>query len=74
MVLFLKDIMRRRKRLPSQLAADLGTSHATVNRWLSGEEFPIPAPAGDWLNIVVNPWRRFFPLPVACLEYVMGAS
>jgi len=32
--------MRRRKRLPSQLAADLGVSHATVSRWLSGEDVP----------------------------------
>ncbi len=32
--------MRRCKRLPSQLAADLGVSHATVSRWLSGEDIP----------------------------------
>ena len=32
--------MRRRKRLPSQLAADLGVSHATVSRWLSGVDVP----------------------------------
>ena len=32
--------MRRRKRLPSQLAADLGISHATVRRWLFGEDIP----------------------------------
>jgi len=38
--LFLKEVMRRRKRLPSQLAADLGVSHATVSRWLSGEDAP----------------------------------
>ncbi len=37
---FLKDLMRRRKRLPSQLAADLGISHATVNRWLSRDDRP----------------------------------
>ena len=37
---FLKEVMRRRKRLPSQLAADLGVSHATVTRWLSGEHVP----------------------------------
>ena len=37
---FLKEIMRRRKRLPSQLAADLGVSHATVSRWLSGADVP----------------------------------
>lgn len=32
--------MRRRKRLPSQLAADLGVSHATVSRWLSSDDIP----------------------------------
>ena len=32
--------MRRRRRLPSQLAADLGISHATASRWLSGEDVP----------------------------------
>jgi transcriptional regulator with XRE-family HTH domain len=37
---FLKEVMRRRKRLPSQLAADLGISHATVSRWLSGVDAP----------------------------------
>ena len=37
---FLKELMRRRKRLPSQLAADLGVSHSTVNRWLSGVDTP----------------------------------
>ena len=40
--LFLKDIMRRRNRLPSQLAQDIGISHATVSRWLSGEDVPSP--------------------------------
>lgn len=39
---FLKEVMRRRKRLPSQLAADLGISHATVIRWLSGADIPNP--------------------------------
>jgi transcriptional regulator with XRE-family HTH domain len=37
---FLKELMRRRKRLPSQLAASLGVSHATVSRWLSGADTP----------------------------------
>ena len=37
---FLKEVMRRRKRLPSQLAANLGISHATVSRWLSGKGIP----------------------------------
>lgn len=39
-VSFLKEVMRRRKRLPSQLASDLGISHATVSRWLSGKDVP----------------------------------
>jgi transcriptional regulator with XRE-family HTH domain len=39
-VSFLKEVMRRRRRLPSQLAADLGISHATVSRWLSGVDIP----------------------------------
>lgn len=37
---FLKDIMYRRNRLPSQLAADIGVSHPTVGRWLSGADVP----------------------------------
>jgi transcriptional regulator with XRE-family HTH domain len=40
LVSFLKEMMRRRKRLPSQLASDLGISHATVSRWLSGADIP----------------------------------
>ncbi len=40
LVSFLKEVMRRRKRLPSQLATDLGISHATVSRWLSGADVP----------------------------------
>ncbi|MDP2744029.1 MAG: helix-turn-helix transcriptional regulator [Dehalococcoidia bacterium] len=39
-VLFLKELMRRRKVLPSQLAAHLGVSHATIGRWLSGKDVP----------------------------------
>jgi transcriptional regulator with XRE-family HTH domain len=40
LVAFLRELMRRRKCLPSQLAADLGVSHATVSRWFSGEDTP----------------------------------
>ena len=40
LVSFLNEVMRRRKRLPSQLAADLGVSHATVGRWLSDKDIP----------------------------------
>lgn len=35
--------MARRRRLPSQLAADIGVSHPTVGRWLSGEDAPSTA-------------------------------
>jgi len=40
LISFLRELMRRRKRLPSQLAADLGVNHATVSRWLSGADLP----------------------------------
>ena len=40
LVSFLTEVMRRRRRLPSQLAADLGVSHATVSRWFSGQDVP----------------------------------
>ena len=39
-VSFLEELMRRRKRLPSQLASDIGVSHPTVLRWLSGKDRP----------------------------------
>ncbi len=32
--------MSRRGLLPSQLAADIGTSHSTVSRWLRGQDTP----------------------------------
>jgi len=34
------EVMRQKKRLPSQLAMDLNISHATVGRWLSGQDIP----------------------------------
>jgi transcriptional regulator with XRE-family HTH domain len=40
LVSFLKELMRRRRLLPSKLAAELGISHATVSRWLSGQDLP----------------------------------
>ncbi len=40
LVSLLKELMRRRRRLPSQLATGLSVSHATVSRWLSGEDIP----------------------------------
>jgi len=40
MVSFLRELMRRRGCLPSQLAASLRVSHVTVIRWLSGRHAP----------------------------------
>ena len=39
---FLKELMRNRRRLPSQLAAELGISPATIGRWLYGKCIPSP--------------------------------
>jgi transcriptional regulator with XRE-family HTH domain len=39
-VSFLKEVLRRRKSKASKLAAELGISHATVSRWLSGRDIP----------------------------------
>jgi transcriptional regulator with XRE-family HTH domain len=38
--IFLKEVMRQKKRLPSQLAVDLGVSHATIGRWLTDQDIP----------------------------------
>lgn len=40
--IFLEGLMKRRGRLPCQLAADLGISHSTVLRWISGADLPSP--------------------------------
>ena len=40
LVSFLEELMHRRKLIPNKLAADLGISHATVSRWLSGKNIP----------------------------------
>jgi len=36
----LEDVMRRHKKRPCRLAAELGVSHVTVGRWLSGHDTP----------------------------------
>ena len=40
LVSFLEDVMSRRRRRPSHMAKDIGVSHPTVGRWLSGEDIP----------------------------------
>jgi transcriptional regulator with XRE-family HTH domain len=39
---FLKEIMRRRKKSPYQLAGDLGVNHTTIGRWLLSMTIPNP--------------------------------
>lgn len=36
----LEDVMRRRRYKAGRLAGDIGVSHATVSRWLSGDDVP----------------------------------
>jgi transcriptional regulator with XRE-family HTH domain len=36
----LRETMRKKRRLASQLAEDIGVSHASVSRWLSGKDLP----------------------------------
>ena len=38
--MYLRNILGRRRLLPSQLATELGLSHTTVSRWLSGADVP----------------------------------
>ena len=40
LVTLLGEIMQRRCRLPSQLATEIGVSHASVSRWLHGKDVP----------------------------------
>lgn len=42
-VSFLGKLMARRRRRPSQLAADIGVSQPTVVRWMSGADAPSTA-------------------------------
>ncbi len=63
LVPFLKEIMRRRRILPSRLAAELGTSHATVSRWLSGKDAPS-----------VRSCRRLAEYSGASIETVLSAA
>jgi transcriptional regulator with XRE-family HTH domain len=39
-IAYLQELMRRRGKLPSQFAADVGVSHTSVSRWLSGKDKP----------------------------------
>jgi len=39
-VTFLRDFLKNRGRLPSQMADAIGISHSTISRWLSGKYIP----------------------------------
>ncbi len=38
--MLLADLLHERNLLASHLAVDIGVSHATVGRWLKGEDIP----------------------------------
>jgi len=40
LISFLKRLLKTQNRLPCQLARDLGVNHATVLRWLKGQDMP----------------------------------
>jgi len=42
LITFLNDVMRRKSRRASPMSADIGISHATMSRWLSGKDIPSP--------------------------------
>ncbi len=57
-IAYLKELMRRRGRLPSQLAAALGVSHTSISRWLSGKDRPSFASCVKLANYTGEPLRR----------------
>jgi transcriptional regulator with XRE-family HTH domain len=59
---FIKEVMRRRKRKPSQLAADLGISHATISRWLSGDDIPNPSSCQKLANYSGTPVEKILSI------------
>ena len=70
LIAFLEQLMRRRRRLPGQLASDLGVSHSAVSRWLSGKDRPsfesclkLAAYAGVPLERVLSIVGHLLPLP-----------
>ena len=57
-ITYLQELMRRRGRLPSQFAADVGVSHTSVSRWLSGKEKPSFASCVKLANYTGVPLQR----------------
>ncbi len=42
LVAYLNSLLRSRNVPPSRLAREIGVSHASVSRWLSGKDVPSP--------------------------------
>jgi len=57
-ITFLSDTMKRRGRIPSQLAADIGVSHTSVSRWLSGKDLPSPQSCQKLADYASVPLQR----------------
>jgi transcriptional regulator with XRE-family HTH domain len=54
LVIFLRSLTHTRGITPSQLGKEIGVSHATVSRWLSGKDVPSPKSCGrlaDYGNV-----------------------
>jgi transcriptional regulator with XRE-family HTH domain len=62
MVVFLRDLMRRRGCNQSQLAKGVGVSHPTVGRWLTGEDAPNPASSARLADYSGAPLERVLAL------------
>lgn len=62
LVSFLKELMRRRGRRPTQLAKDLGLSHPTVTRWISGEDVPSTSSCRKLAEYSGVPFEKVFSM------------
>jgi len=54
--------MKRRGRIPSQLAVDIGVSHTSVSRWLSGKDLPSPQSCQKLADYASVPLQRVLSL------------
>ncbi len=59
---FLKELLERRARKPSQFAVDIGVSHTSVGRWLSGKDLPSPGSCQRIADYAALPLQRVLSL------------
>ena len=62
MVKFLKELMRRRKLLPSHLASVVCVSHVTAGRWISGTNIPSPKSCYKLANYSGTPVEKILSI------------